>query len=660
VLRTCIAFLLFFTLLLPPVGQLNAQEENAIRTANYFLLSGSTLNDQETLETLALYDLIVIPAEAQVFNQTFANEIRSLNPDIKILAYIPSVSWNTIWTDSLHAALHTGIEDSFWLKNAQGEQVSIWPGTQALDLTSGWNEYLANFVAEQIIQDNNYWDGIFYDEVSDEITWLDNVQLSIASNNLDESWRDAYTDLFEETRRLIGDEKIIISNGSSNLQHAPYVNGRMFESFPTPWEAGGDWNAIMDQYFTLEAETAYQPTIILNSDTDNTGDSSNYQKVRFGLASTLLSGGYFGFDFGTQSHQQLWRYDEYDAFIGAPTDNAIQNDGGIWERDFTNGRVLVNPTDQEQTIRLDGEFEKIHGTQDTSVNDGSIIYRVTLNPWDGILLLRPIEKIDNGVFFNGAFARIFDRNGEAYRTGFFAYDSDYYGGMQIITYDIDLDGNLETIAADANQVFIYNEDGSLHASFYPYTSTYQGGVNISVGDLENDGSIEIVTGTENGGGAHVRVFNADGVLINPGFFAYDEAFRGGVNITIGDLNNDGWYEIIAGAGVGGGPHIRVFNKHGEVINPGFFAFDEYFRGGVNVSAGDINGDGIDEIIAGPGYGGAPEVRVFDKDGNWQTTPFYAFDESERRGVEVSSSDIDGDGIFEIIALTRDVFTLSGL
>lgn len=618
------------------------------------------MNDQETLETLSKYDLIVIPAEAQINNRSFAETIRNMNPDIKILAYVPSISWNNIWQDRLHSSLYEGIEESFWLKNSQGEQVSIWPETQALDLTSGWKDYLATFVAEEILINDEYWDGVFYDEVSDEITWIENVELSSASADLDKTWLNAYTSLFEKTRNLIEDEKIIISNGSSNLQHAPYVNGRMFESFPTPWEAGGDWNAIMDQYFTLEAETAYQPTIILNSDTSNTGDNTDYQKVRFGLASTLLGGGYFGFDFGTESHQQLWRYDEYDAFIGAPTDSAIHNGQGVWERNFTNGRVLVNSSDSEQTIRLGGEFEKIHGTQDAQINDGSIIYSVTLDPWDGVLLLRPIEKIDNGVFFNGAFARIFDKYGSTYRTGFFAYDSDYYGGMQVITYDLDHDGNLETVAADANQVFIYNEDGSLHASFYPYTSAYASGVNISVGDLESDGSVEIVTGTESGGGAHVRVFNSDGVLINPGFFAYDEAFRGGVNITIGDLNNDGWYEIIAGAGVGGGPHIRVFNKHGKVINPGFFAFDEYFRGGVNVSAGDIDGDGVDEIIAGQGYGGSSEIRVYDKDGKWEIWPFYAFDASERRGVEVSNSDLDGDGIAEIIALTRDVFTLSGL
>ena len=183
-------------------------------------------------------------------------------------------------------------------------------------------------------------------------------------------------------------------------------------------------------------------------------------------------------------------------------------------------------------------------------------------------------------------------------------------------------------------------------------------MNISVGDLESDGTVEIVTGTEDGGGPQIRIFNANGVLIHPGFFAYDTAFRGGVNVAIGDLNNDGWYEIIAGAGVGGGPHVRVFNKDGKVINPGFFAYDPSFRGGVNVAVGDLDGDHDDEIITGPGDGGGPQIRVFSKEGLLLNPGFFAYDESGRNGVEVSAGDLDGDGRDEIIGIGSDVFTLS--
>jgi hypothetical protein len=264
----------------------------------------------------------------------------------------------------------------------------------------------------------------------------------------------------------------------------------------------------------------------------------------------------------------------------------------------------------------------------------------------------------DATFLNGSFARVFDLDGEATRTGFFAYDSSQRGGTQVVQFDTDGDSERETIVANDTYVYIYEADGSLRAKFAPYTETYTRGINISVGDIESDGTIEIVTGTENGGGPHVRVFNGDGVLINPGFFAYADSFRGGVNVAIGDLNGDGIKEIICGAGYNGGPHVRVFRKDGTLINPGFFAYESSFRGGVHVAVGDVDGDGIDDILTGPGLGGPPLARVYDRDGNLKSE-FYVDDRTERDGLEVVAADIDGDGTDEILGLTTDVFTLSG-
>ncbi|MFA5135603.1 MAG: S8 family peptidase, partial [Patescibacteria group bacterium] len=66
--------------------------------------------------------------------------------------------------------------------------------------------------------------------------------------------------------------------------------------------------------------------------------------------------------------------------------------------------------------------------------------------------------------------------------------------------------------------------------------------------------------------------------------------------------------IIAGAGYTGGPHVRIFDAGGN-RSVQFFAYAESFRGGVNVAAGDVDGDGIEEIIAGAGTGGGPHIRI---------------------------------------------------
>ena len=644
--------------------------ETFVRTANYFLLSGSTLEDEDTIQTLSTFDLIVIPVEAQVYNEDFFEEIRSLNEDIVILAYIPTVSWNHLyWNDPLHNILYAGIEDDWWLTDEDGVQKSVWANTTALNLNTDWVPYLASFVDEEVMS-TGLWDGIFYDEVQDTIDWISPLDVNVDGENDSASeanllWEERYIELFSETRALLGDDVVIITNGSSNSSFAPHVNGRMFETFPSSSDSLTDWKNSTQDYLDFENEVAYDPITVINVNTENTGDEEDYQKVRFGITTTLLGNGYFAFDYGTENHGQLWTYDEYDAFLGnakgdpeSLLDSSLSSIvSSVWERDFENGKVIVNATTSTQSIRLDGEYEKIHGTQDTSVNDGSIVSTITLASQDGIVLLRPIDELQNAVFLNGSFARIFDTEGNTKRTGFFAYENSQLGGNQVIKQDLNGDGSLEMIVAGDTYVTIYNEDGSEYAQFAPYTNTFDKGINIAIGDLESDGTIEIVTGTENGGGPHVRVFNSEGILINPGFFPYDEAFRGGVRVAVGDLNADGTREIIVAAADTGGPHVRVANKHGKIINPGFFAYDESYRGGAYVAAGDVNGDGIDEIITGPGAGLDPYVRIYDRDGNL-LSEFLALDQTQQTGVNISTTDIDGDGIDEIIGFTTDVFTLS--
>ncbi len=79
--------------------------------------------------------------------------------------------------------------------------------------------------------------------------------------------------------------------------------------------------------------------------------------------------------------------------------------------------------------------------------------------------------------------------------------------------------------------------------------------------------------------------------------AYDENFKGGVNVAVHDVNKDGQKEIITGAGPGGGPHVKVFSLDGQMLNE-FMAYDENFRNGIMVMSDDIDGDKKDEILTG--------------------------------------------------------------
>jgi hypothetical protein len=95
------------------------------------------------------------------------------------------------------------------------------------------------------------------------------------------------------------------------------------------------------------------------------------------------------------------------------------------------------------------------------------------------------------------------------------------------------------------------------------------------------------------------------------FFAYEPDFREGVYVVGADVNGDGKADIVTGTGVGGGPLVKVFDGARGSLLASFFAYESTFRGGVVATAADIDGDGKAEIITGAGVGGGPLVKVWD-------------------------------------------------
>lgn len=182
-------------------------------------------------------------------------------------------------------------------------------------------------------------------------------------------------------------------------------------------------------------------------------------------------------------------------------------------------------------------------------------------------------------------------------------------------------------------------------------------------------SAEIITGPGAGEPPLVKIVRvtqvppSSGDPVGPGFLAYDESFLGGVRVATCDLAPGDpplppipqpTRKIVTGPGPGMEPRVRVFSVDPDGLNPtmlaDFFAFDPSFTDGVFVACGDVNDDGVDEIIVGTGGGGGALVRVFTLNlGVWaMLSEFTAFDPAPSGGIRVAAGDLDEDGLAEII------------
>jgi len=158
----------------------------------------------------------------------------------------------------------------------------------------------------------------------------------------------------------------------------------------------------------------------------------------------------------------------------------------------------------------------------------------------------------------------------------------------------------------------------------------------------------VVTGADAGGGPQVNVYNTDGTLKFK-FFAYDSTFTGGVRVAVGDINGDGVDDIVTVAGPGGGPHVRVFNGVDGSLMYSFFATNPNYTGGLTVATGDVNADGFTDFIVGfgPNSGGG-RVMVFSGKDSSVLKDFFSYAPTFTGSVNVASADVNGDGKSDII------------
>jgi hypothetical protein len=230
---------------------------------------------------------------------------------------------------------------------------------------------------------------------------------------------------------------------------------------------------------------------------------------------------------------------------------------------------------------------------------------------------------------------------------FFAYNAGFTGGVYVASADFNGDGFADVLTgADAGggpHVRVFSGlDGTELVGFFDVPKEGRG-VRVATGDINGDGTPDIITSPGPGDPlfqATVRVFSGLTAMPIAGPLAsFDPypGFPGGVYVAAGDVNNDGRDDVITGAGAGGGPHVKALSgmTGGEIAS--FFAYNGTFTGGVRVGVGDVNRDGLFDLITGPGPGGGPHVRAFSLPSGVDIANFFAYNAAFAGGVFVAGS-----------------------
>ncbi|MFH1220651.1 MAG: putative glycoside hydrolase [Candidatus Eisenbacteria bacterium] len=351
----------------------------------------------EYAPALSKWDIVGLTVSVQDLMPELLVNLRTLNPEIKIVAYVPA---GLIWaiedtTSPTLADYWSKIHQAdWWLYDTSGNRIGDESYLWFLNLSTRCRpdesgeilaQWLARYIAHQMMA-GGLWNGVFLDGLDEDIRWLYNTprffrQLPAAvdcdrdgvaddPDSLYLWWKSGVEVLLSTLRTEAGASCIILPNGNNTMFQ--YANGTIRENFP---RSPDDWEANMYSiygYITGCQRFLHEP---LNASMmlcywkyDNLGlyrdpsSGSFEQFMRFTLASALLGDGYYFMDGGVGG--SLWWQDYYDLDLGDPIAPAyldtIQSQVGgamcpVWRREFENASVICNPW-QQYVVLEDGTW----------------------------------------------------------------------------------------------------------------------------------------------------------------------------------------------------------------------------------------------------------------------------------------------------------------